>query len=252
MLTLFRKIRKSFIENSSVRKYLLYAIGEILLVMIGILLALQVSNWNEVKKLDREERETLQALLEEFQSNQKIIGNCLSEMNEDRRYADSVRSHLGPVMSLLNIDTLNMWFGQIGATYRCQLITDVLEDIKSSGNIKMISNIDIRTNIAGWSSSLRGLQREEDDWAREFSSEFYPYTYSYMSWDDVDFVFNEEDPRFFTSKFEFDPRTILQQFEFSNVLSIHYWRMRRVIEQLEKLSTETKELLELIHLELTT
>ena len=47
MITLFHRIRQRFIESGSVTKYLLYAIGEILLVVIGILIALQVNNWNE-------------------------------------------------------------------------------------------------------------------------------------------------------------------------------------------------------------
>ena len=47
MITLFRRIRQKLIEPGSVTKYLLYAVGEILLVVIGILIALQVNNWNE-------------------------------------------------------------------------------------------------------------------------------------------------------------------------------------------------------------
>lgn len=47
MFTLFRRIRQKLIDSGSVLKYLLYAIGEILLVVIGILIALQVNNWNE-------------------------------------------------------------------------------------------------------------------------------------------------------------------------------------------------------------
>ena len=57
MLKFFRKIRKKLIEHPSkgrtgdnVRKYLLYAIGEILPVVIGILIALQINNWNELRK----------------------------------------------------------------------------------------------------------------------------------------------------------------------------------------------------------
>ena len=50
MLKFFRTIRKKLIEQDNVRKYLLYAIGEILLVVIGILIALQVNNWNEDRK----------------------------------------------------------------------------------------------------------------------------------------------------------------------------------------------------------
>jgi|TARA_Y100000385_G_C13102028_1_gene645149 hypothetical protein len=47
MLTLLRRIRKSLIDSGSARKYLLYAIGEIALVVIGILMALQINNWRQ-------------------------------------------------------------------------------------------------------------------------------------------------------------------------------------------------------------
>jgi len=50
MLKIFRKVRHNMIKNRKVTSYLLYAIGEIVLVMIGILLALQVNNWNENRK----------------------------------------------------------------------------------------------------------------------------------------------------------------------------------------------------------
>ena len=50
MIRVFRKIRKKFFANK-VSSYLVYAIGEIALVMIGILLALYVNNWNENRKL---------------------------------------------------------------------------------------------------------------------------------------------------------------------------------------------------------
>ncbi len=55
MLRFFRQIRKNLMEQNKVQKYLLYAIGEIALVMIGILLALQVNTWNEARKNSSEE-----------------------------------------------------------------------------------------------------------------------------------------------------------------------------------------------------
>ena len=51
MIKYFRKIRQQLLTQNRFSKYLLYAVGEILLVMVGILLALQVNNWNEDKKL---------------------------------------------------------------------------------------------------------------------------------------------------------------------------------------------------------
>jgi hypothetical protein len=47
MITPFRRIRQKLIDSGSVSKYLLYAIGEILLLVTGILIALQVNNWNK-------------------------------------------------------------------------------------------------------------------------------------------------------------------------------------------------------------
>ena len=53
MLPFFRRIRQSLLTNGAARKYLFYAAGEVLLVMIGILLALQVNNWNENRKAEK-------------------------------------------------------------------------------------------------------------------------------------------------------------------------------------------------------
>lgn len=50
MLEFFRKIRQQLLSENSFSKYLFYAIGEIILVVIGILLALQINNWNEDRK----------------------------------------------------------------------------------------------------------------------------------------------------------------------------------------------------------
>lgn len=50
MIKLFRKIRQAILAENKISKYLIYAIGEIILVVIGILIALQINNWNEQRK----------------------------------------------------------------------------------------------------------------------------------------------------------------------------------------------------------
>ncbi|KPQ08630.1 MAG: hypothetical protein HLUCCX10_17225, partial [Algoriphagus marincola HL-49] len=50
MIKFFRKIRQQLLTENKFSKYLLYAIGEIILVVIGILIALQINNWNEERK----------------------------------------------------------------------------------------------------------------------------------------------------------------------------------------------------------
>ena len=66
MIKIFYKIRKQMLDQNKTGRYLKYAIGEIILVMIGILLALQVNNWNQARQLQKEELKILKGLHQEF------------------------------------------------------------------------------------------------------------------------------------------------------------------------------------------
>ena len=54
MIKFFRKIRLEQLTENKFSKYLLYAIGEIIFVIVGILIALQINNWNEQRKIDNQ------------------------------------------------------------------------------------------------------------------------------------------------------------------------------------------------------
>ena len=58
-------------------KYLLYAIGEIFLVVFGILIALQINDWNEVRKQNQKTNELNQALMDDFKSNEILLNEKL-------------------------------------------------------------------------------------------------------------------------------------------------------------------------------
>ena len=69
MTKLFRHIRQSLVNENKMGKYFKYAIGEIILVVIGILIALQINNWNEIQKEKVREQQLLRSLREEFKQN---------------------------------------------------------------------------------------------------------------------------------------------------------------------------------------
>jgi len=108
MLHFLRKIRRNFIFSGSLRKYFLYATGEIALVVIGILIALQINNWNEWKKERTKENEILQSLVNNFELNiltlESDIENlynlnhsakiAITALDEKRPYVDSLGFHL--------------------------------------------------------------------------------------------------------------------------------------------------------------
>jgi hypothetical protein len=76
MIKFFRHIRQNLLNEGKTSKYFKYAIGEIILVVIGILIALQINNWNEIRKEKIQERKILVEL-------KKSIENNCNEMIED-------------------------------------------------------------------------------------------------------------------------------------------------------------------------
>jgi hypothetical protein len=69
MIKFFRKIRQNLLMENKTGKYLKYAVGEIILVVIGILIALNINNWNESNKSRASEKLLLTNLKEEFNFN---------------------------------------------------------------------------------------------------------------------------------------------------------------------------------------
>ena len=78
MLRFFRHIRQRLLTENRFSKYLLYAVGEIILVVIGILIALQINNWNEDRKMRQSERQILLSLSDDFMANLSTIDSSIA------------------------------------------------------------------------------------------------------------------------------------------------------------------------------
>ncbi|MFT5521745.1 MAG: hypothetical protein ACI9IA_002350, partial [Enterobacterales bacterium] len=145
----------------------------------------------------------------------------------------------------------NNLFSEIGSTDRCSTSTDVLKDTLNSGNLNIISNEKIRRSISRWSSMLKELESAENEWAREFSSITIPYLNSWILWNDVDYNDgSRKDPRFYKSRFSLDPRLVLQEIKFENILNNHYWRIRRAETRTVSILQQTVVVIELMQKEL--
>ena len=83
MLRFFRQIRQRLLTENRFSKYLLYAVGEILLVVIGILIALQINNWNEDRKYAAALRVVLQNVHEEIELNTNYLDGQIDYLDSD-------------------------------------------------------------------------------------------------------------------------------------------------------------------------
>ena len=131
----------------SAGKYFKYAIGEIVLVVIGILIALQINNWNEKRKLISEEKEIIVSLAEELKSNIELLKLSLETNNKitnaTNKLLDSIKN--------IKINSFNQYEVNYSLNYNpVELNLPVLEEILTSDN-KLIS---YKMNII---DDLRGL-----------------------------------------------------------------------------------------------
>ena len=82
MLKFFRQIRKQLMKQNKVRSYLFYAVGEILLVVIGILIALQVNNWNEQRKQQQLSREFLNEMIKDLAADTTQFAYMIERLDD--------------------------------------------------------------------------------------------------------------------------------------------------------------------------
>ena len=144
MLTVLRRIRRKLIEEGKLKSYLAYAIGEIVLIVVGILIALTISDWNEQRK----NREV------EFRMLSEIKSAILFDKKELSLALDSVRISITRMESLLNIlknppayhDSLDDLFGAAYGVHSATLNTAPYEAIKAGG-LDRINNDEIRLRL---------------------------------------------------------------------------------------------------------
>jgi len=132
MLTFFRRIRKGLLDGGSTSKYLIYAIGEIALVVIGILIALQINNWNESRKDRVKEKEVLEDLYENLTLNSRLLEEYLNEYNEFNLSSEIILSAIDN--KLPYSDTLQVHFHRSRMlNFRGFLPKSGFESLKNSG-----------------------------------------------------------------------------------------------------------------------
>lgn len=95
MIKFFRNIRKTLVNEGKTSKYLKYAIGEIVLIVVGILIALQINNWNKEKSEQIELYDLLITISEELKEDQIR----LKELQEARIYISDICSSIKPLLS---------------------------------------------------------------------------------------------------------------------------------------------------------
>ncbi len=141
MINFFRKIRQNLVMENKTAKYLKYAIGEIVLVVIGILIALQINNWNELRKYDRLKDNYLERLIGDIKMDTTNINYRVSEIEKNQICINQLIKSLNPPSDYKVLDTIiTNYFerGWIISEYTASANTYI--DLSQTGNMKIINN----------------------------------------------------------------------------------------------------------------
>lgn len=189
-------MRQSLIYQNKVTSYLLYAIGEIILVVIGILIALQVNNWNQRRLEKNEEKIILKNLRQDYikainefeylimlrdtliSAGTAIYGFSADSISLDKQtYLDSLFSHT------LRAPTYNNKAGS-------------LEVLLTSGKINLLSSNDLKQKLIAWPGDVEDMVEDEVSHVEIYFGPYLELVMDHLSWNDIIGQFRTANLRF--------------------------------------------------------
>jgi uncharacterized protein DUF6090 len=157
MIKFFRKIRQNLLAEGKIGKYLKYAIGEIILVVVGILIALQINNWNQVRIEIKTETESLNNLVLDLEEQSDLLELYLKD--ESGFYEDGIYilEHYAKHKSFSLNDTLLSKLNKLAFRRTFTPINTTFEELVSTGNIGLIRNKKLKRNILKFYNELERI-----------------------------------------------------------------------------------------------
>lgn len=172
MINVFNKIRKQLLDENKTGRYLKYAIGEIVLVMIGILLALQVNNWNQNRALKKEELKIMKSLHQEFSENL---------VKFDKVYKIHLNNNID-IETIMSIETKSMSGDSLvslmtstNINYTFDPFQGIYNSIINSGKIELIYNDVLKNKISRIQDLIMDYQEDEDEVRSFLTQNVHPF-----------------------------------------------------------------------------
>ena len=147
-------------EQGKTSKYLKYALGEIFLVVIGILIALQINNWNENRKENLEEQKILKQLKNEFEKNLAQLNEKIYMRNKMTLASSELLNYIDHPEEIVEDSLLYYMF----RLTQEPTFDPIENDLAVSGKLRMIKNDSLNVLLSNWTSDAFQVQELEHNW----------------------------------------------------------------------------------------
>ncbi len=250
MIKFFRNIRKNLLSEGKTSKYFKYAIGEIILVMIGILLALQVNNWNNRRLETTKEQTILKNLRSDFNAN-------ITEFN--RIYSATEDSYISSI-SLLEIikddsdinptEIDSLINSIINGFYSLDLNAASIDELKNSGSLSIIKDSELRKKLSDWSFIVADSEDDIEIYYDYLFNFFIPSLTTKTVLRNMavpEFLMGRVDlPQISSSNFKIDYNKTIRTLEFENELYNNALNLMYVLDNYKKIEAYLHDTLKLI------
>ena len=201
MIKFFRKIRQNLLSEGKTGKYLKYAIGEIVLVVIGILIALSINNWNENKKNINQSRKHLETIRLNLEDDIKQAETLLAETETTIEYTNTF---LNQFKTLTPIDNnIQLYLIYLMYERNIEVNESGINALINSNGMSFIDE-NLQVKILDYYRHIEQLKSREINANSEIKAQFEPYVKANYYW-----IYNKSNPWHRQSElYKDDPRLI--------------------------------------------
>lgn len=247
MIKFFRKIRQNLLMENKTSKYFKYAIGEIVLVVIGILIALQINNWNDRRIAKENALAVTKRLLTETRNNKKELTSYILRVEKAKKCAFQLLKSFGKDYQKHDeflIDSLLLGTYYV---YNFDFNTAVFDKVLSSGELSNIENDNIEVIMYQIKTLQKGYETTEKLLVQHLNENVSPFWRDKISMRQIDSRFSVSGKLIGDSQLEkIDNRAILSNRVFENIIDDSYYILnsldRRYKELNDKLTILIKKL----------
>jgi hypothetical protein len=164
MIPFFRKIRKKMADDNRPLKYMRYALGEIVLVVIGILIALQINNWNEERKLDNERVNILKNLRDDITNDIENYEYTILRLEDRQIVADEVLALFENIPKTIDSSKTARNILVLGYVEDHNPSFSTYKEIQSSGKLALINSKKLKTDLGNYKSFIDNFKEMGSNW----------------------------------------------------------------------------------------
>lgn len=172
MLRFFKRIRQSFLEKGNFNRYTIYAIGEIILVVIGILVALQINNWSTDNKTRKKELIYLENINQDLKLNLISLNHFIDVRNETIKSVELLLAYFEG-KPLENLDEFVFHNFNVMVWFPFIQNANTYNELINSGNFAIISNKDIKNEIQDMQTNYGTIAFVEGEMQQDYERYLY-------------------------------------------------------------------------------